>query len=275
MDTTHYRFTLGKFECHVITDGTLVMPDPQSKKPFNPDDMGSGQVIDILSLFIRTGKHNVLIDTGCGLGLKPGAGQLVPNLESSGIKTTEVDTVILTHAHPDHIGANVDAAGKPVFANARYFIHRIEWDYWINRLNREPDDPTKKPNMLGAARRSLLPIRALYTQVEGPGDIVPGINYFLAPGHTPGGMVLVISSGKEKMLCIGDLIHHPKEFAQPDLYAQVDVVPEQAIRSRNKVFSDAVSEGTLIFGGHMPFPGLGYVQKKGAVFSWKPIKTAV
>jgi glyoxylase-like metal-dependent hydrolase (beta-lactamase superfamily II) len=118
----------------------------------------------------------------------------------------------------------------------------------------------------------LLPIKYRYETVGEKEEIVPGIKFILTPGHSPGEMVLVIRSGNEQIYCLGDLIHHLKEFDRPDYYSGADISPNQAIASRNRIFSSAAKTGDLVFAGHLPFPGLGHIGHNGDLFSWEPIK---
>jgi glyoxylase-like metal-dependent hydrolase (beta-lactamase superfamily II) len=104
------------------------------------------------------------------------------------------------------------------------------------------------------------------------GFIIDGIEFILTPGHTPGHIVLTISSGSEQLVCTGDLAHHPLEFAQPDLCTSFDIMPEQASTTRIKILSHATTTGSLIFSCHFPFPGLGHViERERNVWLWQPI----
>lgn len=275
MENKYYRFEIGKFECFVVTDGTIMTPIKL------PDDIagkvahytpGVGQVMEVNSLVIRTGKNNVLIDTGMGAGNEATAGKLLENLKAAGIKPAEIDTVVLSHCHLDHIGGNADAGGRPNYPNARYVIHKTEWDYWKPRLNlpKKALDPLEVPH-IEFARRYILPIMDKVDIVEGNAEIVPGIKYSLAPGHTPGGMMLNIASGKKQVLCVGDVLHDKIEAVASRAYGVWDVDSELADRTRARVTSDAIAANTLIFSPHLAFPGLGYFNKKGKTWGWKPI----
>ncbi len=120
-----------------------------------------------------------------------------------------------------------------------------------------------------------MPIKYRYETVDGQDEIVPGITFDLTPGHSPGEMVLLISSGREKLYCLGDLLHHLEEFERLEYYSSADISPEEAISSRNRIFAAAADSGTLVFAGHLPFPGLGHVKRNGSLFSWQPIRIAV
>lgn len=256
MSNPSFHFKVGEMDCLFVSDGFLTM--------------GPGGKLDVTSIFIRTGQSNILVDTGCGVSPQVNAGKLLQNLEAEGIKPADIDTIIHTHGHSDHIGGNTDKDGQPVFSNARHIIHRIEWEYWLKKIN-QPEEETKGPPMVGVARKNLLPLRDRFDLIDGNGEIMPGIKYSLAPGHTPGNIVLSISSGEEHLLCIGDLIHDPDEFMKPEMYKMIDYSPEQALRSRNDVLSQAEKNNTLVFACHFSFPGLGYIVTTDSVMGWKPL----
>ena len=253
-----FRFRIGELDCMVISDGFLTV--------------GPGRM-DISCLFIRTGQHQILIDTGCGVSNQTKAGKLLQNMQAEGVSAAAIDTIIHTHAHSDHIGGNTDESGKAAFPNARHIIHQTEWDYWMDRLSK-PQTEEKGPPMVAAARKNLLPLRDRFDFVAGEGDILPGIKFNLAPGHTPGNTVITLSSGGKQLLCIGDLIHDPLEFTQPDKYGMIDFSHEQAIHWRNEVLSQAAASRSLVWACHFPFPGLGHIGRQGDLFDWQPIKSA-
>ncbi len=250
------HFEVGKFDCRVISDGFLTI--------------GPGGRLDVGCLFIRTGNHKILVDTGCGISPQVNCGKLLQNLQTEGVKSSEIDIIIHTHAHSDHIGGNTDANGQAVFSNARHLIHKIEWDYWMKRISEPEAEQTKGPPMVPVARKNLLPLKDHFDLIGEKEEILPGIKFSLAPGHTPGNIVLKLSSGSSELLCIGDLIHDPKEFTSPDIYKMIDYSADQAVQSRNAVLTQAAKSRTPVFACHFSFPGLGYVVKKNEVLSWEP-----
>jgi glyoxylase-like metal-dependent hydrolase (beta-lactamase superfamily II) len=131
MNTNSYRFKLGNFACWVIKDGKCPIPATVQVPSFQ----GKGAVLkelDISILLIKTLKDMILIDTGLGTGAGPDSGKLIQNLQSEGIQCTDIDTVVFSHGHGDHIGGNMDSRGNPVFPNARYFMFRKEWEFWTS-----------------------------------------------------------------------------------------------------------------------------------------------
>jgi glyoxylase-like metal-dependent hydrolase (beta-lactamase superfamily II) len=255
-----FRFEIGKFRCLAISDGTLTDQSSGSSGPV--------QVHHLNCLFVDTGEHKVLVDTGCGDGFQATAGRLLRNLEAAGIDRGDIDTIIFTHGHLDHVGGACDASGAPVYPNARYLAAQKEWDCWVDR----PEKSELQHMFFANARKNLLPVPESFDLIEdGITELLPGIRAIPAPGHTPGLVMLEITSGDSRLLCIGDIIHSPVEFDQPEYYALFDVAPEQAVRTRKKVLSDAAKSGTLVFACHFAFPGIGYIVKKGGVFGWQSL----
>jgi glyoxylase-like metal-dependent hydrolase (beta-lactamase superfamily II) len=225
------------------------------------------------SVLINTGQHRVLVDTGEG-NLEPTTGKLIPNLRAEGVMPEDIDTVILTHAHPDHIGGNIDSEGKPAFPNARYVLTRDEWNFWIPKPNLTALDVSEsdKELLIKCAHDYLLPIQNQVELVNYEKEIVPGIWAVSAAGHTPGHMAVSITCDNRQLLCIGDTLIHPIHMEQPDWYIKYDLAPEQVIETRRRLLDRAATEKVLVHVFHFPFPGLGYVIQKGDGWQWQPIK---
>jgi glyoxylase-like metal-dependent hydrolase (beta-lactamase superfamily II) len=288
MSNDSYRLKVGAFECIVVKDGTFTYEHPAHVFFANAPqeklaqalgehglDPGEWQeyVSPYPSLVINTGQHQVLVDTGAG-GLGPATGNLIPNLRATGIAPQDIDTVILTHAHPDHIGGNVDSEGKPAFPAARYVMWKEEWEFWTTApdLTALPVPDWIKQALLKFAADNLPPIEGQLELVDAETEIAPGIQAVATPGHTPGHMAVSISSGGERLLCTGDVALHPIHLEQPDWYAAVDLAPEQALASRRRFSEMAVADQALVHAFHFPFPGLGYIVQRGDAWQWQPIE---
>jgi glyoxylase-like metal-dependent hydrolase (beta-lactamase superfamily II) len=215
----------------------------------------------------------VLVDTGAG-GLAPTTGRLLQNLQTEGIAPEDINTVILTHGHPDHIGGNTDAEGRPAFPNARYVIWKGEWEFWNSEQAEQGLDEHVRELLLSVARENLPPIQGKVDLLDREEEIVPGILAIAAPGHTPGHMALEISSEGEQLLCISDAALHPIHLEQPEWYPVVDFVPEQAVSTRRQLLTRAVARKALVLAFHFPFPGLGRVARKGEGWQWQPVETS-
>jgi glyoxylase-like metal-dependent hydrolase (beta-lactamase superfamily II) len=218
-------------------------------------------------LYVNTGEHQVLVDMGAGEWV-PNAGKLDQSLKAAGIEPEEIDTVVITHAHPDHIGGTLDAEDNLVFARASYYISKEEWDFWFS----EGTVDLVPKWFVRLARESLEALRGRMTLLEGESEIVPGIRAVPAPGHTPGHMVVSVSSGDEQLLYIGDTATHVLHLEHPDWRPSYDILTEEAIASQRQILDLAAAEGALVVGTHFfPFPSLGTVVKKGEGWQWQPI----
>jgi glyoxylase-like metal-dependent hydrolase (beta-lactamase superfamily II) len=288
MKSENYRFKLGTFECIVVSDGTFAYPHPAQiffanapKEVLEQTLREHGIILEeweeyvspYTSLVINTGQYRVLVDTGAG-GFAPTTGKLISNLQTETILPEDIDLVILTHGHPDHIGGNVGGEGKPAFPNARYMMLKDEWDFWT----KEPDlstltiDENLKQVLLEFASNSLPPIQGQLDLIEHEAEIVPGIHAIATPGHTPGHMALGVCSGSEELFCISDAAVHPIHLTQPGWYAAVDLRPEQALASRRQLMDRATTGKAMVYASHFSFPSLGHVRKKGDAWEWQPIE---
>jgi len=290
MDTDVYRFKVGDFECMAVSDGSLTYAPPMFPPPatiifsnaptevlarvLGEHDLQPEQWTEWISpytcLLVNTADHLVLVDTGAG-GLAPSTGRLILNLKAVGIEPDDIDTIILTHAHPDHIGGNTDSEGKLTFPNARYVMWKGEWDFWTSEEAELKLDEHAKI-MLAFAQRNLPPIRDRLDLVDHETEILPGVRAVAAPGHTPGHMAVAISSRRQQLLCISDTVLHPVHLEQPEWYAVVDFDPKQVVATRRRLLNKATVEKALVLAFHFPFPGLGHVVQKGTGWQWRPIE---
>lgn len=290
MNTGNYRFRLGSFECIAVSDGTLTYAPPNFPPPaillfanapsdsleqtLREHDLTSEQWAEWISpyicLVVKTGEHRVLVDTGAD-GLGPNTGRLLQNLQAEGVAPEDIDMVIMTHGHPDHIGGNTDVKGKPAFPNARYVMWKDEWDFWTSGQAERMLDEHSREVLMKFALGNIPPIQGQLELVDHETEIVPGIHAIAAPGHTPGHMALAISSQDDQLLCISDTVLHPIHVEYPEWCAAVDLVPEQLVATRQKLLNRAATEQALVLAFHFPFPGLGRVVPKGEAWQWQSI----
>lgn len=252
MNHQPFRFQVGDFECMLVIDGAYGDQNPY------------------WGLLIDTGRQRVLADTGAG-NLVPGTGQLIPNLRAAGIAPTQIDIVVLTHAHLDHTGGIVDAQGKLAFSNARYVMSAREYGFWpqVTDFSWMPFPASMVELFRSFVAQQITPLQP--ELIEGEVEIVPGIQAILAPGHTPGHIALNITSAGERLLYLVDTVIEPSQVAQPDEVHAVDYDASATIATRRRLFQQAVQEQARVLVFHFPFPGLGYIAPAGAGWQWHPL----
>jgi glyoxylase-like metal-dependent hydrolase (beta-lactamase superfamily II) len=283
----YYRFTIGDVEAVVISDGGLsfqpIQPTwaPEASKEelegmlrsaFLPTDRFN---LDVNTLLLKIGGELVLVDSGAGNLFGPTLGKMAERLAAAGVQPAQVTAVVLTHAHGDHFGGLLDGAGKPVFPNAAYFASKTEVDYWTGP---DPDMsklriPEENKKVFAAnAKRYFGAIKDRLTLVSPGQKIIGGVEVVGAPGHTPGHIALLVSSGKEALLNAADTVHHHVVlFAHPEWTSFFDSDPKMAAETRRKLLDRAATDRLRVLGYHLPFPGIGHVQTaKGGAFEWVP-----
>jgi glyoxylase-like metal-dependent hydrolase (beta-lactamase superfamily II) len=282
-----FQFNIGNFKCASILDTIdpldydFIFPDvPASSvlKLLEQLKLPTTCMFQITSLFIKTPKHNVLIDTGIGIGAGAGDGQnrgmLINNLKELSLSAEDIDTVILSHGHLDHVGGNVNSSNKPNFPKARYFVNRKEWEWWESKPDLKPMSDIMRDEILAAVNKNLLSLRGKINLIDSGIDIIPGIQYLDTPGHTIGHSSVLISSGAEQLFYTGDMFHNLLQLARPDWYVRFDHFPQRACEARIKALDRILSTNTKVFACHFPFPCVGKIIKQDSVFSWQPLDEA-
>jgi len=261
----HRRFLIGEFEVTTLLVGTVQRDGPQgifgmnvSEEDFNAVSRANFLPTDIAQFFftptiVNTGSELVLFDTG----LNPDA--ITGALESAGYSPDQVDIVVLTHMHGDHIGGMM-TGDSPTFPNARYVTGQAEYDHWAAADNE---------NFNG----KVMPMAEKMTFIGDNTDVITGITSVASFGHTPGHMAYRLESAGEGLVIFADLANHPVwSLARPDWEVRFDMDKAAAAESRRKVLGMIAADRVPAIGYHMPFPAVGYVAAgtDGAEFHWVP-----
>ena len=227
------------------------------------DALEDGQLqLYYLHFFLRSQGKTIMVDTGMGPGPHPDrgyrTGDLINQLNIKGVDTADVDIVAHTHLHGDHVGWNIDYTNSqpaPTFPKARYLVPRLDWEHFT------------QSDVIGTAPQvtnSVIPLQGmgLMDLVDSEYNITDEVKTLSTPGHTPGHMVIVITSQGEKAMVVGDLLHNKAQVERPDWTAGVDTDKEASRLNRESILDQAEQEGYVIAAGHFhPNDHIGKVMR--------------
>lgn len=254
------RLTIGNAELVAVLD---MVPPPRDPAAFFPDvpmedwapykaDVLEGDQLQLYygCFFIRSQGRVILVDTGMGPGPHPDrgnrTGDLLNQLQMRGIAADDVEIVVHTHLHADHVGWNLKTEGGtpvPYFPRATYLVPRLDWEHFTR-----PENLESAPQV----RSSVVPLQALGLMelVDGEHSITGEVTTLATPGHTPGHQVILISSSGEKAMIVGDVLHSKAQVQEPGWCAGVDIDKGQSRRSREALLDRAENEGYAVAAGH-------------------------
>lgn len=271
-----FRRKLGAFEVTALLDGDLELElklfsgdaaemaklSAQSYQPSPPR-------AHVNAFAVNTGEKLYLVDTGTGALLGAALGRVTENLVLAGINPDQVDAILLTHLHPDHFGG-MTVEGRPAYKNAEVYVSEADAKFWLGTEMAEKAPADLKPFFQMAAA-AIKPYAHRLMPLPASGTIGAGVTTLALPGHTVGHTGFLFTSGKERMLVWGDIVHNAAlQFARPDVTLAFDTDQPQAAAARKRAFDMAASDKLLVAGMHLPYPGLGFVERTGAEYRYHP-----
>jgi glyoxylase-like metal-dependent hydrolase (beta-lactamase superfamily II) len=277
--TAVHRRRVGDIDVTMLCDGYLDAPSLEVVRnlPPQPEDLirrHGGRVpprISVNTFLVQSGGRTALIDTGSGDSMGPTLGQLPRALAAVGVTPEEIDTVLLTHMHPDHSNGLSDAAGRRLFPNAEVVLHENEIPHWFDDAAMARAIESQRIRYFGQARAQIAPYRRDRVREFRDGEVFPGVTAIPIPGHTPGHTAFLIASGNESLLVWGDTVHIPElQVPRPETTMMFDTDPDAAAKSRVRVFDMVVTENLPVAGMHLHFPGFARMTKHAGTFTLVP-----
>ena len=278
-----YRFKLGDFQISALFDGVWYLPiDDKLVRNASGTEVNQALAaaflppnilpISFTALLVNTGTKLILIDTGTAGQITDTAGSLLDNLYVADTDPKAIDTILISHFHPDHIDGIKTLDGAKVFPNAEILVPEPEWAFWMNDANMGPAQ--------GAVKRYFLNARRIFKDIAGEtrrfaagAEVAPGIVSVPAFGHTPGHMAFAIHSANQSMLAMSDTVRNPYLFARhPDWQPTFDMDGPQAVAARRQMLDRAVADRMLVQAYHFPFPACGHMAKTATGYEFVPVE---
>lgn len=276
----YFRYILGDYEITSIYDGFFSgdasiyvgqeakKTEEAWKKSFSDTFVKDGKLftkVSVNTFLVNMGEKLILIDAGAGNAFGPTTGLTAKNLVLSGYNLDDVDTILMTHLHPDHVnGLTID--GKMIFPNATVYVNKADYEFWIKVL------PTLKATLNPYIEKNQF---KLFNEGE---KVIDEVTAIPLPGHTVGHTGYKISSNNEEIFFWGDIIHDPDvQFSNMDveivLADRNEIRIQQEIKTAKETVNKVVKEKTLVGGPHLPFPGIGHVveNETGMSYRWIPV----
>lgn len=278
--TAPMSFKHGAFEVTVASDGHLTLPVGMLAPSAPPAERAAilkaaGQTAEQYNsptnvTLIRAADDLILIDMGSGDRFMPSAGKLWGNLEAAGIDKNTITKVVFTHGHPDHLWGAVDELDDLALPQAAYYVATAEWDFWQGD-NAPRGLPAERAGFVTGARRNYAAIKDRVKMFKPGDEIAGGLRAVATPGHTQGHVAFELAGG-DGLVVGGDVLTHPLiSFAHPEWQTAADHVPDQAVVTRRKLLDWLAADRAKLIGFHLPYPGVGLVERKDGAYRFVPV----
>lgn len=278
-----FRIMVGQDEVTALNDG-FIQQDTKLLKNIKPEqiktylqqhfiDGQDGVTTAVNAFLVNTGKQLILIDSGAGHCFGPALGNVPKNLQASGYQPEQVDAILITHMHSDHLCGITDSNGHARYPNATLYLPRADSDYWLDSSN-EQEAKGHAKDMFINARKAVAPYKAAkriktFTSNE---QLFDNISAIATHGHTPGHTSYLIQSGHASMLVWGDIMHNINvQMPQPDVAIDYDTDSALAVKARKNLLQRLADTPRWIAGAHLPFPGIGHIRSQSNDgYRWYP-----
>ena len=271
-----HRFLIGTMAATIVSDGPLLLHAPEQvflgpgAAALGASLTASGQRSDKIRveqncLLLETAGKKVLFDNGMGSEklYGPDSGRLLDNLRGAGVAPSEIDAMVLTHAHSDHCWGTMGDDGVPNFPNATLYLSQAELDFWSSVA-----DDRRMARSIAGFRKHILPLRERIRLIRNGEEFLPGVHALATPGHTPGHMAFLFDGD----WCLtGDVaFHDPLSYDFPEAESVYDTDRDLGVRTRQRLLERLVAERLSIVGYHHPWPGLGRLERISGTFRFMP-----
>jgi len=276
------KYKVGDIEVTALYDGIWRKPhDPGFIRNASIDETKdalakAGQITEFMPIpltvvVLKMNGRTIMMDAGSGVGQwQANATHLPANMKAAGIDYKAIDTILISHFHPDHVwGLMEKGTNKPVFENAELIVNATEYNWWTDpsRLAKLPEG--RKP--AGKRIAENFSKWKNWKLVDDGTEVVPGIRLMAAPGHTPGHSVYHVDAGAEQFLVSADTMYVPALLApHPEWQGAYDQDGPMAIATRHKIIDQVIADNVRICGSHFPFPGTGSFVKDGNAYAFTP-----
>lgn len=279
----HYSFQIGDITATVLSDGVIGGPPkvyagnaPEAeladvlRRAFLPTDF---MTLNLNTLLLDIGGRRILIEAGAGSTMGPNGGRLFDNLGAIGLSANDIDVVVISHTHPDHVGNLRAADGGRAFPRATVMMPRADWAFFVEGepdLSYMPVPVEFQQRFAAKIKQSVQPVTQGIEFYEAGAELLPGLTTIAASGHTPGMAAFLVHSGGDQLLLTADLAYHPVVNIDQPWRPGPDRDQEAAAIARQRIFDRAAAEQMLVLGFHYPFPGLGRILRTDTAYAWVP-----
>ena len=276
-----YRYKVGDFEVTALNEGVVrnatpanmavnkTLPDVQKAlgDAFLPTDHVINQFNTIV---VNTGRNLVLIDSGFGDNGPPTGNNLLSNMSAAGIDPKNIDTILVSHFHGDHISGIRAKGGAANYPNAEIMVPSGEWQFWNDASNQAKVIDNFKPGFANV-KRVFDPVAKDVKQFEHGKELVAGITAVDSRGHSPGHTAFLVASGNGKLLVTSDTVNHQILIRNPDWSLWADMDAAMAVTARKRLLDMAATDKIQISAYHLPFPSTGFISKRGDGYEFHPV----